>query len=1699
MDIIGGLDETIDEANEVLNNGAMSEEAKMQQVADIVGLSDEEIDSKQATLNDEVSLIVNNTSLSEDEKVSQVVSMLDESYPLSDDRSYEELITSISNYENTSPLGVIQNDSYITEFRLAKEYNDATGLEYYTSTAYDDYGSFSNQAFSIGSNTQALSNVAENEENHTGIATSNCGINQDVDVFDYGGKQISIDDSCGNTVSTSNENYDSFDYSYEFSASEYIALNAVANICYSEYSVEPISDDIRQSSSFRNMICECIEQSGFLDGNYDNGWSVYQIDDKQIEEIAKKYEIDVPASIIKENLDDGLSVSYDQFNKVEELYQNGNFTDAQGILSKLNKNYGVNFETYFGVDGFNLTYDPEKCKFVMSYSALSEEGNFANSEIFMHDIIDKFTTNFDEYSSEDFCSFYKNNIDKHVAYSLADYLGISNLQYNSENSDILTCGYDVETINDTYFNSTTGGNYGYNGFQIYHSGNINEQVQYVKDNIDNYENQEYDYGEFGFFGSILIDQENSELDEKGVKRLTSVTDQIVNTDGTTEYKTYYQFYLKNGQYVTVPYPEDDAITMDYINDCIDNSSAMKNYKLYDALTNYYGANAAEIDVKYSEYSGEYHVYINGELTEISEEEANVILTNAENKESLGIDIYGLPSSDAVLNNNKTNSGYIDNFHRSCISINDDSTYDDFINELDNKFKSDVETCLKLQDSTFNAISSNLKNSTSVESPKEEVKKDLNYCSTAVDNLTKQIKTCLNLLNTYDVSLKTFLDDMINDLFGQTNVKWDDNNAKYTSELLSDNSDTFLENFIDKEIVDAETMCKELKAIHDGYVVLAKEELYDEDNHYTDKYKDFFDESNVKDLGNGLYGIKLEYINTPENDGVITWAYNNKNDDYVPLASSIQTLCTCTYPDDAATEFLKEKDKWDNYYNYTSKFAKTIISQEFADTLDKLEESGIQCDLLSTSELALYMCESETNIDTIKNIVEISNKSTNYNTSDAIRELIHFDNQSGKLVTATIVMNEGLLDDDLINSITNNTYKERVGYVSALKLSNYLLSADDNTVKNFFDGLLSADIGFENGLESIDRGLWHIVNPDMTTKEYFMQYLKSFLNPLSQEQIESEYANNQISLNEYNFRTRVNNDCLNTESNTYKVITAASETLGQATAQIGLSMASIACPALAPYITAIQVLSGAGYNAQQYYMQSGMTTGDAWKARFYGLLKSGTSYLINRGISSYGNNYQRFDIHGNAFFGTAGGNMLKNYAEGKGKQVLASGVSDVVMMAVDYLFGTDMTLQNSTLGLAISASENGYVGQYSNNFWYDYVITTLIDAGVDISSDALIQYKASKIKVEDIPEPLLEIFEKNKLINNGYVNSDIYSATLAFFEKNGFDSDILHSYYESICANVMNNNMNIENDISALSPSEQAEYYESILASRKNRKLYEAKLNKSLSEATNVLDIIYNHGTNEGYFDPNVALDAKVNRYSDTREIKINGVDYTMYFPSFDKFYTDKGVFDITCKQTGLQASSLEDLAIQLKTRYDSGNPVTVTGTIFQNAASGANNLVKFGGNIGRSGAVEKYGAYILTDSPENIAKRFSYCCHYDSKTNDLIVDNYRKFGEDVLGGVPLSGKNGIFQIQTIIPVSNDKLCCPSVNNLSAYIDYFAPGAITSGGMNEMVMQGVSLPSKNNIIEEVSAKDGTKYNIYVGGEDKHSFDSNGIKLTIRHMK
>ena len=70
-----------------------------------------------------------------------------------------------------------------------------------------------------------------------------------------------------------------------------------------------------------------------------------------------------------------------------------------------------------------------------------------------------------------------------------------------------------------------------------------------------------------------------------------------------------------------------------------------------------------------------------------------------------------------------------------------------------------------------------------------------------------------------------------------------------------------------------------------------------------------------------------------------------------------------------------------------------------------------------------------------------------------------------------------------------------------------------------------------------------------------------------------------------------------------------------------------------------------------------------------------SYFVNRAICSFGSSYQRFDAHGNAFFGKSGGNSVLNYASSKLKQMGATEISNIGLLGLDYLFGTYITYKN----------------------------------------------------------------------------------------------------------------------------------------------------------------------------------------------------------------------------------------------------------------------------------------------------------------------------------------------------------------------------------------------------------------------------------------
>lgn len=102
------------------------------------------------------------------------------------------------------------------------------------------------------------------------------------------------------------------------------------------------------------------------------------------------------------------------------------------------------------------------------------------------------------------------------------------------------------------------------------------------------------------------------------------------------------------------------------------------------------------------------------------------------------------------------------------------------------------------------------------------------------------------------------------------------------------------------------------------------------------------------------------------------------------------------------------------------------------------------------------------------------------------------------------------------------------------------------------------------------------------------------------------------------------------------------------------------------------------------------------------------------------------------------------------------------------------------------------------------------------------------------------------------------------------------------------------------------------------------------------------------------------------------------------------------------------------------------------------------------------GAYMLLESPKDLAAEYSKLCTYDASTNKFTILNMQKFGNDVLGGVPLDNVNGTYMLTCSIPFNSDNISIPSINNGCMYPAYGVPGGyILGSGKQETVISGTS--------------------------------------------
>ena len=275
------------------------------------------------------------------------------------------------------------------------------------------------------------------------------------------------------------------------------------------------------------------------------------------------------------------------------------------------------------------------------------------------------------------------------------------------------------------------------------------------------------------------------------------------------------------------------------------------------------------------------------------------------------------------------------------------------------------------------------------------------------------------------------------------------------------------------------------------------------------------------------------------------------------------------------------------------------------------------------------------------------------------------------------------------------------------------------------------------------------------------------------------------------------------------------------------------------------------------------------------------------------------------------------------------------------------------------------------------------------------------------------------------------------------------------------------------------------------KLIECKMSRSFTDSLETLGQTLLRES-EGAFTVSASdviiarMNAKKGKYTPSKKVEINGKEYTDLFPRCDEFYTDAYLYKITrdmlritdadirnyCKSIGMNSENdLELLAFYLEDHKAKGLDLYVTGTIYQDATVGANNLVKFGG-IGRP-EVDGFdnlvynnsgGAYVLLSTDTEMETRFGECCYI--KNNQLIITNMNDFGEKALSGVPLNGANGAYKITVKIPISQCSL--PSVNNAGMFTDFGVPGGYLASGAMETV---------------ISNFDISKHLMYLGNDEK----------------
>ena len=213
----------------------------------------------------------------------------------------------------------------------------------------------------------------------------------------------------------------------------------------------------------------------------------------------------------------------------------------------------------------------------------------------------------------------------------------------------------------------------------------------------------------------------------------------------------------------------------------------------------------------------------------------------------------------------------------------------------------------------------------------------------------------------------------------------------------------------------------------------------------------------------------------------------------------------------------------------------------------------------------------------------------------------------------------------------------------------------------------------------------------------------------------------------------------------------------------------------------------------------------------------------------------------------------------------------------------------------------------------------------------------------------------------------------------------------------------------------------------------------------------------GYFDTsNYKMDdivmRKINRNSGMKTY--DGISNAEYLPKADEFISDNRILDYTKSlfpdnENINRCANIQELANEL---HD--NPVNIRLVVFQDGTSGGANIKNFGGNFGDVRYSLDSGQGGVFSIPERklseFANNYPNICSY--KDGKFSIIDFKRFGGEVLSGVPMRNSGGAYMITTDVPFNGSNISMPSVNNRGSYMDYFVSGGELLSGEIEITQK-----------------------------------------------